>query len=208
MGFWESGLAEIDQAIDRDPLGQRSRLVRAGLLSRLRRFPAAIQTLETEEAKSGTWRTVMATVLFRAGKLDRARDVLSRAQEREPPGSTEVANALSALIKAAAGHSEEVSRALEEIPLEKRRRSDYVPLLCGVAGNKKLLLDQIEHWTNLSSYRWLIDQPLLRPYRSDPEFQELVRRLHRDWQQNLKEFATTVPVKPPTLPSPEQYFKQ
>ena len=69
------------------------------------------------------------------------------------------------------------------------------------------MIDQIQHWTNVSSYRWLINQPLLRPYRNDPEFQELIRRLHRDWQENVKEFGSTVPVKPPRLPSPEEYFK-
>ena len=207
MGFWESGLAEIEKAIEADPFMQGSIEVQAGQLSRLGRFPAAIQTLETVEQKSGTWRASMAGILIRAGKPDRAAEILKRPLRHEPPGAANVASALEALIQAAHGHKAEAARVLDGLSLNERRRSDYVALLCAAAGKKTIMIDQIEHWTNLSSYRWLINQPLLRPYRNDPEFQELTRRLHRDWQENVTEFGSTLPVKPPKLPSPEEYFE-
>ena len=68
------------------------------------------------------------------------------------------------------------------------------------------IADLIENSTFYRNYRWVVTESSLRPFRGDARFQELVRRLHSDWQPDLSALRDGLRRPPPTLPTPDQYF--
>lgn len=113
---------------------------------------------------------------------------------------------LLALAKAAQGDREIARRAVKRFATPGRLRSEFYVLLCALAGEKDLLVEQIQKHSYIRNYRWLVREPLLKPYRTDPSFQKLVHALYEEWQRNLSEFGPSLPVEPPKQPSAEHYL--
>ena len=85
---------------------------------------------------------------------------------------------------------------------------DESPVLVHVlSGQPDRAMTQIEKHAYVRNYRWVISEPLLRRYRKSVRFQELVRTLHEEWKQNLRELGARIPSAPPDLPPADEYFK-
>jgi hypothetical protein len=58
-----------------------------------------------------------------------------------------------------------------------------------------------------NNYRWLVTEPQLKRFAGNALFQAQVRDQYKVWQQDLAEFGPSLPVPPPRLPDPEEYFR-
>jgi TolB-like protein len=205
MGFWESSLFEREKAIERDPLLRGIQSGGMPLLVRLGRIKEAQQVLASHEPGSQTWGLRTAWLYLLTGDPKRAESVLS---ETKPPLRNDSFEMLIALARAAQGGPEIARSAVKELATPERRRWEAFIQLCALAGEKDLLVKEIANHTYVRNYRWVVGEPLLRPYRNHPPFQKLVRDLYAEWQQNLGDFGPSLPVQPPELPSPKEYLSQ
>jgi hypothetical protein len=207
MGFWESSLFEREQAIERDPLLQGIQSGGSQLRVRLGRIAQERRVLESLEPGSQEWGLRTARLHLLTGDPKRAEQVLLQTRPKEPPEQDSF-DAMLALAKAEQGDREIAKRAVKKFATPERSRTEVFVLLCALAGEKKLLVNQIEKHSYIRNYRWLVSEPLVQPYRTDPAFQKLVHALYEEWLYNLREFGPTLPVQPPQLPSAEQYLSR
>jgi hypothetical protein len=113
---------------------------------------------------------------------------------------------LMALARAAQGDRKIARRAVKQFRSSERQRGIYFALLCALAGEKDLLVNEIANHTYYRNYRWLVSEPVLRTYRDYPPYRKLVRDLHEEWQRNLNQLSPALPLQPPKLPDPDQYL--
>ena len=208
LGFWEAALSERERAAQRDPLLRGIPGGSAILLAHLGRHSEAFQAVNSLEAGTATWNFIMANLYMMSGQPGRAEAILERAKEREPAKLTTTYDTLIALARAEQGHPEIAKQMIGKLATDERTRRDSVVLLYALAGEKDLLISQISKHAYIRNYRWLVTQPLLRPYRDYPPFQKLVFELYAEWQRNLAEVGPSLPQKPPQLPSAVQYLSQ
>jgi tetratricopeptide (TPR) repeat protein len=197
MGFWESSLFERDKAIERDPLLIGIRAGAIPLLMRLGRAAEVQQIMGMIEEGSPWWKLAQGHFYFFTGDPKRAEAVLVQTGPSDQMRS--YLDVLMLLAKAAQGSPEIAKRAVKELATPERHRSPNLILLVALAGDKNLLVDQIAKHAYVRNYRWLVSEPLIRPYRSDPAFQRLAHLLYDEWRQNLKEIGPLLPVQPPKL---------
>jgi len=66
------------------------------------------------------------------------------------------------------------------------RLSPHLEMLCLAVGDLPLAVRRIRGSYIVRNYRWLVEQPLARPYLGQPEFRELLDELYaRSIQRNL-----------------------
>ena len=206
LGFWEAALSERERAGQRDPLLRGIPGGSAILLAHLGRHSEAFQAVNSLETGTTTWNIIMANLYMMSGQPGRAEAILQRAREREPAALTTTYDTLIALARAVQGHPEIARQMIGKLAIDEKTRRDSVVLLCALAGEKDLLISQISKHPYIRNYRWLVTQPLLRPYRDYPPFQKLVHELYAEWQRNLAEIGPTLPQKPAQLLSAAQYL--
>jgi len=140
------------------------------------------------------------------GEPKRAEALLLQAKPEER-GSPAL-DGLLALARAEQGHPEIANEAIRKLSTAGRRRADLLVLLYASAGQKDLLVKEIARHPFIRNYRWIVNTSLLRPYRTDPPFQKLVREIFGEWQRNLRDYGPSLPVSPPGLPGVEAYLSQ
>ena len=115
---------------------------------------------------------------------------------------------LIALAQSLQKRPEIARNAVRKLYTPELDRSDAFVLLCALAGENELLVNEIASHAYIRNYRWFVSERLLRPYRKHPPFQKLVREVYEQWQENLSAFGQRLPVAPPAQPTPEAYFGQ
>lgn len=201
MGFWESSLAERDEALKRDPLLEGIWIGRALMLARLGRLPEAYQS----EKSRGNDKIRLAYLDFLSGDPRRAEETLKQAPM--DAGDREL-GLLLALVQSAQERPEIAKAAVKRFATNERTRNERYILLCAIAGDRDRLVEEIAKHTYRRSYRWVASEALLRPYRRYPPFQKLTRTLYSEWKRDLAEFGSSLPVAPPVLLSADEYLNQ
>jgi serine/threonine protein kinase/Flp pilus assembly protein TadD len=207
MGFWESAAFERDRAVERDPLLKGIQWGRAVLLARLGRVQEATKIVDSFPQQTPQWGSMMARIYLIAGKPNQAEAVLIKSNPRDSQDPFSF-GMLLALSKAAQGHPDIARVAVKQFKSPERQRGVHYAVLCALAGEKELLVEEIKSHTYYRNYRWLVSEPVLRPYRNYPPYQKLVRDLHQEWQRNLTELGRYLPVQPIKLPHPDEYLSQ
>ena len=88
------------------------------------------------------------------------------------------------------------------------RVTDYPIKLAALVGDKDLAIDLIRDSLINRNYRWLVSDPDIASLRNEPRFQELLYELYQKWQHDLAALGPSLPVRPPTLPTPEEYLSR
>jgi hypothetical protein len=208
MGFWESSLIELERSIERDPLLVTSCYNRVFVLMQLGRFPEAHEAIGSLEGGPG-WDAALARarVFLHTGHPKQAEAVLKESRPLKPSVLVNRFDVLLAVARAAQGRPDVARAALKRVATLGRGLRDDIVLLGALAGEKDLVVEEMTK-TSISSYRWLISEPLLRPYRSYAPFQKRVRDLYQRWQSTLAAVGPSLPVQPPKLPGPDEYLSQ
>jgi len=205
MGFWESSLAERRRASEMDPLLRGITTGGVPLLVRMGRMNEAVRIIDSME--QGAERDLRVAYLdLRTGDPRKAEAVLTQRLSGQTSGLSNVLGAYLALAQAMQGRPDAARSALGRFKIGRRYRDESPILLCALSGDKDLLLKQIDNSAYFRNYRWLIGEPLLKPYRKYPHFQALARKLYEEWKTDLVELEASLPVSPSPLPAPQEYF--
>jgi tetratricopeptide (TPR) repeat protein len=205
MGFWESSLAELRRASEMDPLLRGIATGGVPLLVRMGRMTEAVRIIDSMEP--GADRDLRLGYLYlHTGDPRKAEAVLTRGMSSQTREGRSMLAANLAVAQAMQGRPDAARRALKSFVMGRRYRDESPILLCALSGDKDLLLEQIANNASVRNYRWLIGEPLLRPYRKYPEFQALVRGLYKEWESNIVELQASLPASPSSLPAPQEYL--
>jgi serine/threonine-protein kinase len=212
-GFYESGLEENNVAIANDTLFMDSYFYKVMFLGRLGRFEAASATLnrlEQLEPSSPFPQLLRGDIAFCQWDLPRAEAEWRRASEPEPkpPERSAIGPVLLATISARRGQIEDARRVLNKFDSAPSRATDYPIKLAALVGEKDLAIDLIRSSLLHRNYRWLVSDPDIASLRNEPRFRELLTELYQKWQHDLADLGPSLPVRPPKLPTPEEYLSR
>ncbi|HET6962991.1 MAG TPA: protein kinase, partial [Terriglobia bacterium] len=210
-GFYESGIAENSVALAKDTLFMDSYYYKIQFLIRLGRYEEALATvnqLEEVEPSSPYPRLLRADAAFFQGDLARAesgwREAMKMNSKRLP--LSDVIPVLLATISARKGEIEQARQVLHNFDTTRSRLTDYPIKLAALVGEKDLAIDLIRNSSINRNYRWLVSDPDIASLHNEPRFQELLAELYLKWQRDLDRLGQSLPVRPPKLPTPEEYL--
>ncbi len=150
--WWEGrndeALAEARRSLDLDPKFAYGRAVVGYVLAEKGKFDEAIAEHRKAGADDPDWRWCLTRTYAQAGRRDEARKVLAKFLGEKPEATGAWAGWFLAETYAALGENDEALRWLDEC---YQKRSSFLP--------------------------WLDQNPAYAPLRSDPRFQDLVRRM-------------------------------
>ncbi len=182
VGQNERCLREIERAQQLDPLSPIISVVRAGVLTTLKRYDAATDQIESSIATNPRFAPAraLATILFIQRKLyPRAEKHLRELAQL----NGENPDVYGLVVRGIADPSQRDAavQSLEHDPVYTFLRSDpmlYATYLMDL-GEPSRALDQMEiyatkHNSNFGAYLWL---PCFDPLRNDPRFQALLAKL-------------------------------
>jgi len=183
IGRFDEAVGENRRAQELDPLALDARIMAGITLYYARRYDQAVRELQdTLKIDPGNWAAhlILARVYTQRGQLPEALAELQKAKQaesREPDITASLG-----LAYALAGKQVEARRILAE--LEPQSRGEYVPsdnmaLVCLGLGERDRAFTWLEKaFTQRSPFFvWLKVFPELDRIRSDPRFQDLVRRV-------------------------------
>ena len=212
-GFYESGIAENSVALAKDTLFMDSYYYKIQFLIRLQRYEEALATvnqLEEVEPSSPYPRLLRADAAFFQGDLARAesgwREAMKMNSKRLP--LSDVIPVLLATISARKGEIEQARQVLHNFDTTRSRLTDYPIKLAALVGEKDLAIDLIRNSSINRNYRWLVSDPDIASLHNEPRFRELLTELHQKWQRDLDQSGQSLPVRPPKLPTPEEYLSR
>jgi TolB-like protein len=202
MGYWESALKAWDAMIKADPLMNLAYDHQAYTLYLLGRFDEAIKASEALPVNSPRRLNILATIYLRMGRVAEAQDQLKHLQSLD---STLPTTVLSAQMAAARGDLGIAKRIADRIG-PGIRIVDGDLILYAQLGNERRLLESLLDHPLVNNYRWIIGQPALRRFQGSPQFRKLVREQYTAWQDGLAKLNSSLPVRPPKLMNPDEYF--
>jgi TolB-like protein len=212
-GFYEAGIEENNVAIAKDTLFMDSYFYNVMFLDRLGRFEAAlaaVNRLEQVEPSSPFPELLRADIAFCQGDLVRAEAGWRRVLETDPTRleRADITPVLLATISARKGQIEEARQVLKKFDTTPSRANDYPIKLAALVGEKDLAIDLIRDSPLHRNYRWLVSDPDIASLHKESRFRELLYELYQKWQHDLAELGPSLPVLPPTLPTPEEYLSR
>ena len=183
IGRFDEAVGENRRAQELDPLALDARIMAGITLYYARRYDQAVRELQdTLKIDPGNWAAhlILARVYTQRGQLPEALTELQKAKQAESRDPDITASL--GLAYALAGKQVEARRILAE--LEPQSRGEYVPsdnmaLVCLGLGERDRAFTWLEKaFTQRSPFFvWLKVFPELDRIRSDPRFQDLVRRV-------------------------------
>jgi serine/threonine protein kinase/TolB-like protein/CheY-like chemotaxis protein/cytochrome c-type biogenesis protein CcmH/NrfG len=212
-GFYESGIVENRIAIAKDTLFMDPYFYNVIFLNRLGKFETAavaIKQLEQLEPSSPFPWLLRGDIAFCQGDLPQADAMWRQMSKTEPkhPERSNLTPVLLATISARQGQLEEAHQVLRKLDMTLRRVIDYPIKLAALVGEGDLAIDLIRNSPLHRNYRWLVSDSDIASLSSEPCFQELLYELYPKWQRDLAELGPSLPVRPPKLPTPEEYLSR
>ena len=211
-GFYESGIVENRVAIAKDTLFMDPYFYNVIFLNRLGKFETsavAIKQIEQMEPSSPVPWLLRGDMAFCQGDLPQADSMwrqLSKTQPKRPERSN-LAPVLLATISARQGQLEEAHEVLRNFDTTRSRVPDYPIKLAALVGDRDLAIDLIRNSRVHRNYRWLVRDPDIASLRNEPHFRQLLYELYAKWQRDLAVLGPSLPVRPPKLPTPEEYLR-
>jgi TolB-like protein/cytochrome c-type biogenesis protein CcmH/NrfG len=205
LGFYESALAEFDEAIQHDPLTLSAFHYKALVLSLFERGEDALATARVIDERFPDIpgrQLFLGEVYYRMGDRARAEALWREGQAALPTDDYEIALALTAVAN---GNPSEGRRVLEKYRGTPYRDQAHLTELAAMLDDAEYAVGRIDGHPE-RNYRWLVSERSLARLADDPSFAELTRTLHAEWSSNLEALGDSLPVPPPTLPDPEQFF--
>ena len=144
----DEALTEARKSLDLDPKFAYGRAVVGYVLAEKGKFDEAIAEHRKAGEDDADWRWCLTRTYAQAGRKDEARKALAKFLGEKPEATGAWAGWFLAETYAALGENDEAIRWLEEC---YRKRSSFLP--------------------------WIDQNPAYAPLRSDPRFQDLVRRM-------------------------------
>jgi tetratricopeptide (TPR) repeat protein len=182
-GRLEEGIGEVNRAQELDPFSLSISAVRGFILENARRYDEAIEQLRrviAVEPNHYPAHWYLGHTYAANGQFNEA----IAASERAVALSGRAPGALGflGLAYGLAGRTDDANKVLKELIELKRRRYVSPPALANVyigLGNKEQTFFWLEKaYEERSNYMvWLKVYPLLDPLRSDPRFDDLLRRI-------------------------------
>ena len=93
-----------------------------------------------------------------------------------------------------------------DVRCNSSRVPDYPIRLAARFGDRDLAIDLIRNSRVHRNYRWLVRDPDIASFRNEPHFRQLLYELYSKWQCYLAALVPSLPVRPPKLPTPEEYL--
>ena len=209
-GFYEEALECARQGVKLDPISLFGNTNLEWHLAKLGRFAEAHEAAREYRESGGPAliaRFLETDILLREGKPELVAAALASDSKGEGAASEEaVKETATGLAATMQGDVARGRQTLERYRSQGPRGMDWLVRISALVGEKDIAIDLIESSTFYRNYRWVVTEPSLRPFRGDARFQELVRRLHADWQRDLTALREGLRRPPPTLPTPDQYF--
>jgi TolB-like protein/tetratricopeptide (TPR) repeat protein/tRNA A-37 threonylcarbamoyl transferase component Bud32 len=208
-GFYEEALECARQGVKIDPMSLFPNSNVVWQLAKLRRFPeayAAVRDYRRTGASALLANFWEADILLRQGKPEAVASLFSGPNAEPFPSEEAIRETVFALAAAMQGNLGPARQAVDRFRSQGPRAYDWLLRAAALAGEKDSAIDQIESSTFYRNYRWVVTEPSLRPFRKDPRFQDLVRRLYDEWQRNLAALRDGLHYPPPVLTTPDQYF--
>ena len=182
-GHADAALAEARRAVELDP---KSAPVHAGLGYRLywaRRYDDAVAELTAALAldpKLETAHYFIGRARVQQGRFDDARAAFARARQLAPKDANLIS--AGAYLEALAGNREAAEKALPEIEPLAIRGLPFSSQLAGIRtalGDKTAALGWLElaHSGRESALAWLKIDPRFDSLRSEPRFQEILKKM-------------------------------
>ena len=148
QGKNDEALAEARKSLDLDPKFAQGRAVVGYVLAEKGKFDEAIAEHRKAGEDDADWRWCVTRTYAQAGRKDEARKALTKFLGEKPEATGAWAGWFLAETYAALGENDEALRWLDEC---YRKRHSFLP--------------------------WVDQNPAYAPLRSDPRFQDLVRRM-------------------------------
>jgi tetratricopeptide (TPR) repeat protein len=148
-GQYDKAIEEARKSLELDPTFNQGLVVLGYVYAEKGMYAEAIAAHEKLAATDHTWRWPLARTYAQAGRKDEARRVLAKFLGEKPKPTDAFSGWFLAEIYIALGEKDEAFRWLEAA---YKDRHSLLP--------------------------WLTDNPVYAPLRSDPRFQDLVRRMN------------------------------
>jgi serine/threonine-protein kinase len=206
LGFYESAVAACDEAVRLDPVWDVAHHAKALYSTYLGSFEVALGVLEElnrHAVPNSVGETNLAGVLVAKGDLASAAQTLARASARlSPQQDASYVEILRGLVAGLRGDKAQARRIFAAWRDSPPRIFDHLIQLSLVAGERGVALRQLSESPYHRHYRWLVQEPLVRPFLREPGFRNLLDELHGEWLRNLDELGPRLLVPPPPLPTP------
>lgn len=212
LGFWEAAVVACDWAIALDPVWDASLRVQLYLLTRMGRLGAARAALD-DLAHSCASPTEVAIARFdlrlAEGDLAGAEAVLASPESAFPlrPDQEDRRELAQALVEALTGRCQDARTKLDARRADGPRFWDHAIRLALALGEGGLALDWLRASAIHRSYRWLVSEPLTRPFLQDPDWRAFTEELHGRWRSDREEVGPRLPAPPCALPEPEDLLR-
>ena len=209
LGFFESALAENDEALKADQLKITPFYFEVEYLVLLHRFKEAenvIGEMRKLDHKGPALAGVEGLLALNRGEYQKARKIL----EASPAvGLTiqETYEVYAALARTAAGDTSVGKAVLDKYSAAGVRELDTLILLAAVVGDADTMVRMTRESTSFNSYGWLVrNGGFLKKVARKPAFRKLVLDLHHSWEANLATVGSSLPVRPSGLPTPAEFL--
>jgi eukaryotic-like serine/threonine-protein kinase len=208
LGFYESALHTIEQAISRDTLYLGSYVQKVRYLTKLNRISEAKKVLETVRELDSTGLAsgfMMSEICHHEQDFSQCAEIwqsLERSSSAASYVTRSVIDVELALVNASKGDFIRARQYIKSLSDLRHRRHDHGILLAATLGEKELAFGLLRESPFFNNYRWLMDEPVFAKWRNDPAYRMLATELYEKWQRDFKELAPTLPVSLPNLPAP------
>jgi serine/threonine protein kinase len=208
MGFYESALYSLEEAIRRDTLYLGSYVQKAHYLTKLDRISEAKEVLETvrEFDSAGLVSGLITSeICHRQKDFNQWIETWKSIELRSGASPVTVRSAVDLELALASASRGDLARGREYVrnPGDLRyRRLDHGILLAATIGEKDLAFSLVRESPFFNSYRWLSGEPTFAKWRKDAGYKKLATELYTKWQRDFVDLRSTLPVVPPVLPAP------
>jgi TolB-like protein len=210
LGFHESAIVEYERTVELDPLFLSAFALVAREQALVGRWEEALNHAERFRQlapESPFGEIAIGDVYYRMGDFDRAEATWREGDAKFPSEESGIYDIVLALSAAGRGDLEPGRRVLEINRDVPDREYTHLTEVAALLDEREFALERVIE-NPQRSYRWLISNQNLARLASDPQFANLVRSLHTEWQWHLEALGDTLPVPPPELPDPEEFLAQ
>ena len=182
QGRFDEAFSESEQARQLDPLSLIIATDHASMLYYSGQYDGAVKQCQAVLELDPTYdhaRHLMIPFLVQQGRYDEAIDGISRWADREEGSWTW---AWEAAVYSRSGHPEQARQALaklEQVPVSRADRTATLLLAYSGTGQKERVLNLLEkaYADRSNAVVQIKVEPMYDPIRSDPRFQDLLRRV-------------------------------
>jgi len=209
-GFYEEALEQARRGLQLDPISFSSNtnsIWNAAKLGRLEEAMAASREFRKNGGSAFIATFLEVDILLRQSKPDAAAALLaSQSTGLAPPSPESPRDTALGLVAAMKGDFPFARRIVAQYRFQGPRAHDWIIRTAALSGERDAAIDLLETSTFYRNYRWVVTEDSMAALRKDPRFQDLVRRLFKDWRRNLAAVESGLRHRPPAVPTPEEYF--